>query len=120
MDNNHSILLWNSYVVVALVGIGVTIFVMQLTERDRVNKLDAPVVCWLRRGAFTGINVALCYSLWCDEWKPTLPVLGLVSSGVFVLIVNAIALAMRNTPRTPRVEQIDVRFSPAQRTYKRR
>lgn len=111
--------LWNAYVAVALVGIGVTIFVMQLTERDRVNRLDSPFVCWLRRGAFTGINVALCYSLWCEEWRPSAPVLGLVSAGVLVLIVNAIALWLRNPPPHRRVDQPAPHMRPATRPFRR-
>lgn len=86
------------YNVVALFGVVIIIYVMQAVEKDRIGKLDPPIVMQLRRLAFTGTALALCYSVISDEWHRSLPVLLLVSAGVLNLTVNAVSLHLRSPP----------------------
>lgn len=86
------------YNAVALFGVVVIIYVIQAVEKDRIGKLDPPIVMQLRRLAFTATALALCYSVISDDWQRTLPVLLLVSAGVLNLTVNAVSLHLRSPP----------------------
>lgn len=85
------------YNIVAMAGVVVIIYIMQTVESDRIGKIDPPVVMKLRRLAFTGTSLALCYSVIAD-WNRSLPVLLIVSCGVLNLTVNAVSLALRIPP----------------------
>ena len=87
-----------AYIVVALVGMVLSIYVMQKTEHDRINKVDPLQLQWIRRLAFTIVALALCYSIVDDQWHRSLPVVFLVGAGVCNLAVNAIALSLRSPP----------------------
>lgn len=87
-----------AYNVVALTGVVVVIYVMQKVENDRIGKIDPYFIQQLRRLAFTGTALALCYSVISDDWDRSLPVLFLVSAGVLNLTVNAVSLHMRSPP----------------------
>jgi hypothetical protein len=88
-----------AYCIVAVSGAFLSIYVMQKTETDRINMVDAPWLQWLRRAAFVAVSVALCSSVISDGWEPSLVVLMLVSAGVFNLLVNALALFFRSPPK---------------------
>lgn len=87
-----------SYVVVALTGMGLAVYVMQKTEHDRINKVDPLQLQWIRRLAFTIVALALCYSIIDEQWHRSLPIVFLVGAGVCNLAVNAIALFLRSPP----------------------
>ena len=97
MNSNLS---WVSptYDAVALLGAALSMYVMQMTEHDRINRIDAAGVQWARRLAFVIVALALCYSIVDQSWTPSLPVLGLVSAGVVNLFINALALHGRVPP----------------------
>lgn len=86
------------YGLVATVGAFLAIFVMQKTEKDKINMVDPLFLQWVRRFAFVAVSFALCYSV-ISEWERSVPVLLMVASGVANLAVNAIALQNRSTPR---------------------
>src|SRR4051812_30294090 len=88
-----------AYSVVAISGAFLSIYVMQKTETDRINMVDAPWLQWLRRGGFVAVSVALCSSVISSGWEPSLVVLMLVSAGVCNLFVNALALFFRSIPK---------------------
>jgi hypothetical protein len=87
-----------TYNVVALSGVVIIIYVMQTVENDRIGRIDPYIVMQLRRLAFTGTALALCYSVISDDWHRSLPILLLVSAGVLNLFVNAVSLHMRRPP----------------------
>lgn len=87
-----------AYNVVALSGVVVVIYVMQKVESDRIGKIDPYIIQQLRRLAFTGTALALCYSVISDDWNRSLPVLFLVTAGVVNLAVNAVSLHLRSPP----------------------
>lgn len=84
------------YDFVALVGMFLCIYVMQATEHDRINREDVMWLQWLRRGAFTMTALALLYTI-CADWSPTAPIIVLLACADFILLVNAIALTIRNS-----------------------
>jgi hypothetical protein len=88
------------YNAVALSGVVVIIYVMQMVENDRIGRIDPYFVRQLRRFAFTVTSLALCYSVISDDWHRSLPVLFLVSAGVINMIVNAVSLHLRS-PTNP-------------------
>jgi len=96
--NNTPMWVDPTYTVVALLGAALAMYVMQKTEYDRINRVDSPLVQWLRRLAFVIVGLALCYSIIDQSWTPSLPVLGLVAAGVGNLAVNAVALSRRSPP----------------------
>lgn len=87
------------YIGVAILGIFLCIYVMQKTEHDRINKVDPPLLQWVRRLAFIVVALILCYSIIDQEWHRSLPVVLLVAAGDCNLIVNAMALSMRAPPK---------------------
>jgi hypothetical protein len=90
-----------TYDIVALAGALLAMYVMQLTEHDRINRIDQPWLKSLRRGWFIVLGSILCYSIWSHmkgEWEPSLPVLLLVMVGDGNLTINALALRLRVPP----------------------
>ena len=84
------------YGFVAVTGAFLSIFVMQRTERDKINMVDPIFLQWVRRFGFVSTSFALCYSVISKDWSPSVPVLLLVSAGVANLAINAIALQNRS------------------------
>lgn len=87
-----------TYDIVALLGVGLVIYVMQKVEHDRISKVDPVFLQWLRRLAFICSGLALCYSIVSPDWQRSLPILTLVAAGVMNLGVNAVALHLRAPP----------------------
>lgn len=83
---------------VALYGALLSIYVMQQTEHDKINRVDPVWLQWLRRAAFIAVALVLCYSIGYGSWEPSLTVLLLVVAGVANLTVNALALHLRAAP----------------------
>jgi|SRR6185369_4838937 len=83
------------YAVVAVVGAFLAIYVMQKTEHDQINMVDAIWVQWLRRAAFTLVSCLLLYSV---INKNDMVMLLLVTGGVGNLAINAVALHRRSSP----------------------
>lgn len=88
------------YNTVALSGVVVIIYVMQMVENDRIGRIDPYPVRQFRRFAFTVTSLALCYSVISDDWHRSLPILFLVSAGVINMMVNAVSLHLRS-PTNP-------------------
>jgi hypothetical protein len=88
-----------TYDIVALLGVGLVIYVMQAVEHDRISKVDSLPLQWFRRFAFICSGLALCYSVISPYWQRSLPILVLVAAGVMNLLVNAIALHLRAPPK---------------------
>jgi hypothetical protein len=90
-----------TYDLMAGAGSLLAMYVMQLTEHDRINRIDQPWLKSLRRGWFIVLGSILCYSIWSHlkgEWTPSLPVLLLVMVGDGNLTINALALRLRVPP----------------------
>ncbi len=89
---------WLDYVydAVAMLGIVMCIYIMQKVEHDPINRIDPLLLQWLRRLAFTIVALTLCYSIWSHNWRAS--TISLVSAGVGNLIINALALYLRQPP----------------------
>jgi len=86
------------YDIVALIVVGLLIYVMQKTEHDRINKLDSHLLQWFRRLGFTGGALILLYSISSENWQ--MSCLLLVGASGIILGINAAALYMRTPPTT--------------------
>jgi hypothetical protein len=85
-----------AYDMVAMLGIVMCIYIMQKVEFDPINRIDPQILQWLRRLAFTIVALTLCYSIYTHNWR--ISTISLVSAGVGNLIINALALYMRQPP----------------------
>jgi hypothetical protein len=94
MNGSH---FWVSvYDVIALIGVGLSLYVMQKTEHDRINKVAPEWLKQVRRGSFIGMALLLCNSIINDAGWFSLVLI--VCSGIFALLINAIALMLRVPP----------------------
>lgn len=97
------------YAVVAVCGAFLSVYVMQKTEHDKINMVDAIWLQWLRRGAFTLVSFLLLYSVFNQN---ELVMLMLVTAGVGNLTINAVALHRRSSPPRDRLgERVKVRVA---------
>ena len=81
---------------VAMLGIVMCIYIMQTVEKDPINRVDPLLLQWFRRLAFTIVALTLCYSIYTHNWR--ISTISLVSAGVGNLIINALALHLRQPP----------------------
>ncbi len=85
------------YDMIAFIGAGLLVYVMQKTDLDPTHDNDHKLVRSIRRYGFTLSAIILLYTIWVD-WEKSIPVLALLTAGVINLAVNAVALHMRNPP----------------------
>ena len=85
-----------TYTIISLIVTGLLMYVMQKTERDRINKIDGNVIQTLRRLAFIVAALVLLYSISSVNWQLTC--LLLVGSSGALLAINAVALHFRTPP----------------------
>lgn len=86
----------HAYDAVAMLGIVMCIYIMQKVEHDPINRVDPLLLQWFRRLAFTIVALTLCYSIYTHNWR--ISTISLVSAGVGNLIINALALHLRQPP----------------------
>lgn len=84
------------YDAVAMLGFFLSLYVMQKTEHDRINKVAPHWLAQLRRASFIGMALLLCNSIINDASWVSLVLI--VCSGIVALLINAIALALRVPP----------------------
>ncbi len=85
-----------AYTIVALIVVGLLMYVMQKTEHDRINKVDPVRLQWFRRLSFIASALVLLYSISSTDWQMTCLVL--VSASGIILAINAVALHLRAPP----------------------
>jgi hypothetical protein len=73
------------------------VYVMQKVEDDRWSKTDPLWLQWARRAAFVTAAILLLYSIESTDWQLTCFLL--ISSSAVILLINAIALALRAPPK---------------------
>lgn len=86
----------------ALVAVVLSLYVMQKTEHDQINKVAPNWLRWLRRLGFIFMATALCDAI-VDE-ASRFSLLMVYGSGVYSLAMNALALHLRAKPKTPYAE----------------
>lgn len=86
-----------AYAIVAMFVAGLLVYVMQKVEDDRWSKTDPLWLQWLRRAAFVIAAIILLYSIESTDWAFTAFLL--ISSSGIILLINAIALALRAPPK---------------------
>jgi hypothetical protein len=84
------------YNTVALIAVFLTIYVMQKTEHDRINKVAPSWLQWVRRFGFILMALALCNSILSDASQFSLILV--IGSGIYSLAINALALSLRVPP----------------------
>ena len=87
-----------AYALVAMFVAGLLVYVMQKVEEDRWSKTDPMWLQWFRRAAFVATAIMLLYSIESSDWQLTC--LFLVSGAAAILTINALALALRNPPKS--------------------
>jgi hypothetical protein len=73
-----------------------TLYVMQKTERDQINKFDPSWIRWWRRFGFWAMALLLVNSML--DYASQLSLMLVFGSGVHSLAVNAVALTLRAPP----------------------
>jgi len=86
-----------AYALVAMFVAGLLVYVMQKVETDRWAKTDPIWLQWTRRAAFVTAAILLLYSIESTDWQLTCFLL--ISSSAVILLINAIALALRSPPK---------------------
>jgi hypothetical protein len=84
----------HAYDVIAVLGVGLVLYDMQMTEHDRINRLAPTWLQQVRRGSFVLMGLLLLYSVWNRD-PICLPTAMIVWSGIFALLINGIALSLR-------------------------
>ena len=89
-----------AYDILAIIEIGILEYVIRQVDNDRINNLDPHWVRWARRGSFTGAELFLCATIYCQGWlwEPSLFDVGLIGFGDLILAVNVISLHLRSPP----------------------
>jgi len=86
-----------AYTITAMIVAGLLVYIMQKVEDDRWSKTDPLWLQWSRRAAFVTAAILLLYSIESTDWQLTCFLL--ISSSAAILLINAIALALRAPPK---------------------
>ncbi len=92
------------YDIMAIVEIGILLYVIRQVQNDRINNLDPPWVRRSRHASFTAAELFLCLSIYLQgrAWEPSWVVVGLIAFGNLILAVNIISLHLRAPPSPQR------------------
>lgn len=86
-----------AYTIASMIVAGLLVYIMQKVEDDRWSKTDPLWLQWVRRAAFVSTAVLLLYSTQSIDFQ--LVNLLLVSAAGVILLINAVALALRAPPK---------------------
>lgn len=81
------------YAWTTVIPLVLSLYVMQKTEHDQINKVTPGWLAWMRRGGFVFMASALC-DVWLENasWRSLFLI---YISGVISLGINALALHLR-------------------------
>lgn len=90
------------YDILAVIEIGILLYVIRQVETDRINNLDPPWVRQARHGSFTLAELFLCFTIYSQGWlwEPSWIVNGLIGLGDLMLSINVISLHKRAPPKS--------------------
>lgn len=84
------------YYIMALAGVPLVVFVMLKTERDRINRIDPPLIVSARRFVFGTLGLSLAWTI--IDRASQLSLILLVILALILLVINAFALHYRVPP----------------------
>ncbi len=92
------------YDFLAIIEVGILLYVIRQVQNDRINNLDPPWVRISRHATFTAAELFLCLSIYFQGrlWEPSWMDVGLIGLGDAILSVNVISLHLRAPPAPQR------------------